>query len=495
MPPGTDLRSRLASRGATVRDVLALFRRRWWVVVACVVLIPAAVYAYSAQLPRTYESSVVIQPDPTATAIAGDDQPPSTDLAFTLDGYAGLGQVASATARLLHRPYGAVGDLSSTIDTDTGWVTLTATASTPGLAVDSANAYAAALTAYARNDGRRQLDRQIVGVQQSLPLTRDPLERRDIRNTLASLVSVRDATTRTLHVVGATSASRASPHPGRNAILALILAVLIAPALAILVDRQDRKVRRPAELERLSGTALLASIPKQAFAVPGEPRARRAFQRLRDSVIFFDPDRRPTSVAIASPLAGEGRTTVAVGLASSFARAGRRVVLVDGDLPAPGVAARMGMLATPGLSDVLAGHDLGAALRRVEGSEGELTVLPGGSPSGRSAELLGSEAMSQLLASLSEDFDFVVIDTPPLLVAGGGLAVVSRASGMIGVARLNQTPRDAVRRMMPIVAGAGARVLGIVATDARLGRGAPGSAQELDPHGRGRSARTEPAAV
>jgi capsular exopolysaccharide synthesis family protein len=495
MSSGTDFTARQASRGAMVRDAIALLRRRWWIVVACVVLIPAAVYAYSARQPKTYEASVVVQPDPTTTTIGGDDQTPSADLAFTLKGYAGLGQVAGATARLLHRPYGAVGDLSATITSDTGWLTLTATAPTPRLAVDTANAYAAALTGYAREDGRRQLDRQIVGVRQSLPLTRDPLQRRDIRNSLTSLEIVRDATTRPLHVVAATSASRASPHPGRNAILALILAMLIAPALVMLVDRQDRRVRRPAELERLSGAALLASIPKQAFAAPAEPRARRAFQRLRDSVIFFDPDRRPTSVAIASPLADEGRTTVAVGLATSFARAGRRVVLVDGDMRAPSVAARMGMLATPGLSDVIAGHDLGAALRRVDGFEGELTVLPGGSPTGSPAELVGSEAMSELLVSLSEDFDFVVIDTPPLLVASGGLALVSRASGMVGVVRLNHTPRDAVRRMMPLVAGAGARVLGMVATDARLERGNVGSAEELDPHGHGRSARTEPAAV
>src|SRR5215213_8926379 len=115
MASGTGIGARQASRGATVRDVIALLRRRWWVAVACVLLIPTAVYAYSAQLPKTYEASVVVQPDPTATSIAGDDEKPGEDLAFTLHGYAGLGQVAGATARLLHRPYQAVGDLSSTI--------------------------------------------------------------------------------------------------------------------------------------------------------------------------------------------------------------------------------------------------------------------------------------------------------------------------------------------------------------------------------------------
>jgi capsular exopolysaccharide synthesis family protein len=466
IPPGTDSRSRLATRGATVRDVIALFRRRWWVVVACVVLIPAAVYAYSAHQPKTYEASVVVQPDPTTTAIGGTDQSPSENFVGTLEGYAGLGQVAGATARLMRRPYGDIGDLNANISTETGWLTLTATAASPSLAVSAANAYATALTNYVRGDARRQLDKQIVGVRQSLALTRNPVQRREVRDTLARLTAVRDATTRPLRVVASPHASKASPHPTRNAFLALLLAVLIAPALVVAVDRLDRTVRRPTELERLSGAALLAGVPKAAFAGAAGSRADRAFERLRDSLIFFDPDRRSDSVAVVSPLEDEGRTTVAVGLARSFARAGRQVMLVDADLRAPDVAARMDMLASPGLSDVLEGYDLNAAVRRVDGFEGELTVLPAGSSSQRPVELLGSEAMSRLLARLSEEFDFVVVDTAPLLVTGGALALVSRSSGVVAVGRLHQTPHDAVRRMMRMVADAGGRMLGVVATDA-----------------------------
>jgi capsular exopolysaccharide synthesis family protein len=470
MASGTDFRSRQASRGATVRDVMALFRRRWWVVVACVVLIPAAVYVYSTHQPKTYEASVVVQPDPTTTAIGGNDQTPSQNFVGTLEGYAGLGQVAGATARLLHRPYGDIEDLRANISTDTGWLTLIATAATPSLAVNAANAYATALTNYVRGDARSQLDKQIVGVRQSLALTRNPLQRREARDTLASLTAVRDATTRPLRVVASPHASKASPHPTRNALLALLLAVLIAPALVVAVDRLDRTVRRPTELERLSGAALLAGIPKEAFAGAGGSRSDRAFERLRDSLIFFDPDRRPDSVAVVSPLEDEGRTAVAVGLARSFARAGRRVMLVDADLRAPDVAARMDMLASPGLSDVLeGGYDLDGAVRRVGGFESELTVLPAGSPSQRPVELLGSDAMSRLLARLSEEFDFVIIDTAPLLVTGGALALVSRSSGVVSVGRLQQPPHDAVRRMMRMVTDAGGHMLGIVATDASSG--------------------------
>src|SRR4029078_1614690 len=125
----------------------------------------------------------------------------------------------------------------------------------------------------------------------------------------------------------------ASPHPVRNGLLALLLAVLTAPALLVALKRSNRKLRTPADLERLGGAALLAGIHREAFAAARpDLAADSAFERLRDSLIFLDPDRRPRTFAIISPLAGDGRTTVATGLAATFARGGRRVVLVDADL-------------------------------------------------------------------------------------------------------------------------------------------------------------------
>jgi tyrosine-protein kinase len=285
---------------------------------------------------------------------------------------------------------------------------------------------------------------------------------------LSSLAAFRKATLAPVSVVSTGDPQVASPHPGRNALLALILALLISPALVVLFDRFDRILRRPTELELVGGHRLLARIPRVAFGSGRDgPRAVRAFQRLRDSVIFFDPDHRPDIVAIVSPLEGEGRTTVAVGLARSLADAGRRVALVDADLGDPGVASRTGVRSTPGLSDVLQRRgDLDGILCLIDGFEGRLTVLPAGSPSPLGAELLGSEQMASLLAWLSERHDFVVIDTSPFLASTGTLALVARTSGVVAVARLNQTPRDAVRRMVHIAAAGGGRIFGTVATGA-----------------------------
>ena len=123
----------------------------------------------------------------------------------------------------------------------------------------------------------------------------------------------------------------------------------------------------------------------------------------------------------------------------------------------------------PGLTDVLAGYELDGALRFAERFDGDLTVLPAGSTSAFASDLVGSAEMSRLLDQLSGRFDYVVVDTAPLLSNSGPLAVVARVQGVVAVARLNQTRRDAVARMMRLAGTVDGRVVGVVATNARAG--------------------------
>ncbi len=106
----------------------------------------------------------------------------------------------------------------------------------------------------------------------------------------------------------------------------------------------------------------------------------------------------------------------------------------------------MGLESTPGLSTVLAGDaTLEEAVRVVEPFGDNLRVLPGGPPPPNPSELLGSARMAQLFDELVADSDLVIVDTPPLLVVSDSFGLVERASGAIGVARLDQTPKDAAR--------------------------------------------------
>lgn len=454
------------ARGAALRDAGALLRRRWWVVLLCVVLIPGAVYVYSARQAKTYEASVTVQPEDTGAPDAGGSQLTSDNGIGLLAGYAGLGQVAGATQSILRQPSESKSDLTSNVRSDTGWLKLTATAATPRQAVRAVNAYATALIQYVKVDVGRRTDAAIAAARQSLTALRGSAQRAEVRDNLSNLTTLRQATTKPVVVVSAGTPGVASPHPRRNALLALLLALLLAPALVLLSDRLDRTLRRPTELEVLSGATLLTRVPKQAFADASGQRAAGVFQRLRDTLVYGDERSRANTIAIASALADEGRTTVATGLAWAFARAGKRVLLVDGDTRAPSVSTRVGVPTAPGLSDVILGHDLPDALHHVERFDATLTVMPAGWPSSGAVELLDAAEVSQLLRRLSANHDVVVIDTGPLLVTSGALGFVAGASGVVAVARLNQTPHDAVGRMMQIAAAAGGRVLGVVATGA-----------------------------
>ena len=261
----------------------------------------------------------------------------------------------------------------------------------------------------------------------------------------------------------------ASPHPMHNTLLALLLAALSALCCSSCSRGSIvRSAGRPTSSDQRF--SLIAGIPAAAFAAHRvDADIERAFERLRDSLIYLDPDRRPRVVAIVSPLGNEGRTTVAAGLAASFARTGKRVVLVDADLQTPESLPAPGVPEAPGLTDVLAGYELDGALRFAERFDGDLTVLPAGSTSAFASDLVGSAEMSRLLDQLSGRFDFVVVDTAPLLSSSGPLAIVARVQGVVAVARLNQTRRDAVARMMRLAGTVDGRVVGVVATNARAG--------------------------
>ena len=135
-----------------------------------------------------------------------------------------------------------------------------------------------------------------------------------------------------------------SPNPKRNAILAFVLSILMGIGLVILVDRMDRRLRDANEIEKLVGVPLLAVVSRDAFP-GGRPSKRHAlaFQTLRDSLTYFNVDEQLRTIAVTSPLKGDGKTTVATNLAVSLARANKKVILVDADLRRPQVGKRMGV--------------------------------------------------------------------------------------------------------------------------------------------------------
>jgi capsular exopolysaccharide synthesis family protein len=150
------------------------------------------------------------------------------------------------------------------------------------------------------------------------------------------------------------------------------------------------------------------------------------------------------ALAFTSPQTGDGKTTTAVNAALALGRGGRnRVVLVDGDLRRPGVARMLGLRAQRGLTDVVAGRVLLDDCLWRFGSD-ELYVLPAGTPPDDIAETLYDPRLTDVLAALKQRFDFVLVDTPPVLPLADVPTLCRDLDGAVMVVRANHTPRELI---------------------------------------------------
>jgi capsular exopolysaccharide synthesis family protein len=189
--------------------------------------------------------------------------------------------------------------------------------------------------------------------------------------------------------------------------------------LALLVDKFDKRLRDPRDVEPLLGAPLLGTIPKigELKRIKGE-HARNLiaeeFRIIRTQLLFGNPELNHKIIAITSPQPGDGKTSLAVNLAISIAKAGRRVLLIDGDLRKPDVHRIFNISDSPGFAEVIAGsHEPGAVIKKsdIDG----LDVLPAGTPITRPSELLSRPEVARTLAAMGEIYDHIILDTAPLL--------------------------------------------------------------------------------
>jgi len=460
-----------------------LMWRRKWLLLAIVIAIPAAVYVGSSLLPKTYQSKTTINVQETADA--------STLLSTRIRSQSDMAEaqtlikttvVARRAAHLLGKPPSTARQLLGHIsvaptnpsESDRNFLTITAQPSNPIEAARIANAFARAVAKTRTSTAINSINRSIATLAtQGASDVAGKSSAEALALQLQQLRLLRAGQTGTTPIVEAAvpAAVPISPKPRRNTAIALILALLIAAGLAPLLDRLDRRIREPAELEELLEKPLLAMIPDDAFpGHPPGPNVRESFQTLRASLTYFNVDRSLSTLVVTSPIQQDGKTTVAVNLALAYAFDERDVVLVDGDLRRPQVATRLGQEVSVGLDAVLVGERaVSEALVDVDAGAGRLRILPGVTPPPNPAVLLGSERMRLLLSQLSEEVDVVLIDTPGLLAVSDAIPLINQAAGSLVVARLDRTARDAVQRTNQVIAAAGGTVLGSVVTGAHAG--------------------------
>lgn len=195
-----------------------------------------------------------------------------------------------------------------------------------------------------------------------------------------------------------------------------------------------------------------------------------AFKLLRTNISFALPnDKGCRVVGVTSSIRGEGKSTTAMNLAYMLAEAGEWVLLVEGDMRLPTVSKRLGLPNSPGLSNLLAGISVGEEVIQSSGIQDQLRVIVAGDIPPNPSELLGSAQMEHKLNELARDFDYIILDLPPVTAVSDALIVSKLTHGMVMVVRQNYASRRGVNEAMRQLKYANANMLGFVLTDSNIG--------------------------
>lgn len=432
-----------------LRDYLQVLRQRWLTIGVATLVTVAVAAGWTLLMTPQYTSSTRL-----FFAVQGSES--VTDLAqgstFTEKQMASYAQVARSplvldpVAEALDSSGGGQSlseSLQVTVAPDTTILVISATDEDPVFARDLANAVANQLAST---------------VGELSPERPDGTEA--VRATMLSEARVADAPS--------------APNKTRNLALGLLLGVLLGVGIALLREVLDTKVRTEDDIATVSDMMPLATVPVDeagsnhpVFMHDDSMSLRaEAIRRLRTNLQFVDFGDRPSSIVITSSVPGEGKSTTAINLSASLADAGARVILVDADLRRPSVAKYMGFEGRVGLTTVLIGRANVADVVQ-PWHDTTLDVLASGQVPPNPSELLGSHAMSRLLAELAATYDVIVLDSPPLLPVTDAAILSKMVGGALLVAGADGLHKKQLRASLDALAKVDAHVLGVVLNKAQ----------------------------
>lgn len=496
-----------------LRQYLKIFKKWLWLILVVTLVAAGASYYTTSQLPRLYQS--------TATIMIGEsfqkNNPTSSDIAtgsLLADTYIQLVST-SLVLRGVQQELNlgdalSVNDLRNAVTASaverTQFLQIRATSSDPRRAARIANAVADQLILVGPASSSDTLEKQrefirgqitdleakiqetendINTLEESLKTTTSVREAADKRSEIdrlrAQISQYQQNYTQFVNYLAPTAQNTLSilepaepaafpfaPNFGLNVGLAGLIGFVLATAVAFLIEYLDDTLKTKEDVTRVLGASTLGEIgtvrsKSDKLVAASEPRSANAeaYRMLRTNISFSSVDKAIKTILITSASPSEGKSITAGNLAVTMAQAGYRTVIVDCDLRKPTLQKIFGISNDVGLTNALLSHaNFNSFLRpsRVE----NLRVLTTGQLPPNPSELLGSRSMSDLLAVLQNEYDVVVIDSPPVLAVTDA-AILSRASdGVLLVVDCGQTKRESAVRAKEALEKAGGRFLGIV---------------------------------
>lgn len=203
--------------------------------------------------------------------------------------------------------------------------------------------------------------------------------------------------------------------------------------------------------------------------------ATEQYKLLRTNLDFTLPEGvKCPVIGVTSSMRGEGKSTTAVNLSYVLAEKGRKVLLIDGDLRIPSIAKKMHIPSSPGLTDVLMGKESYGPKDFQSGVLDKWYIMPSGDIPPNPSELLGSKRMKAALDSLKEQYDYIIIDLPPVNIVSDALSISSLITGMILVIREEYTEKKEFERCFRQMKLSNVNVLGCVMNESQSGTGGYG---------------------
>jgi succinoglycan biosynthesis transport protein ExoP len=467
----------------TLTVALEVLRRRWLlilgVVLACIV---AAVVRHETATP-SYEATASVtfgnaSLTESALEVSRGSGDPERDAAT---------QVLVASSREVAEGVRAQLDSPASPDTLLGAVSVEAapnanviniTGSTDSAVFSArlANAFAEQYIATERRTSLTAID----AAQQDLQRRRDALpvgspDRLTLDQSISRLDQLRAVAGGGVQIISRASAPSEPSGVGRSTtlVLGLLVGLALATALVFLLESLDRRVNSVEAFERGYRLPVLATVPQSAFKrgrAGDRGRALEPYRILRSALDFVAVTRELDTLMMTSAIEGEGKTTASIDLAHAIALARRRVVLVELDLRQPTFAQHFALDPRRGVTTALTGRaDLHDLLLQPLPQLPNLSVLPAGTMPPNPSELLGSSAVSDLLADLAGDDTIVVIDAPPLNPVADAQVLLNTPAihAALIVARLGRTTRDQVHRARAILDRHMLQPVGLVVTGVR----------------------------
>jgi capsular exopolysaccharide synthesis family protein len=254
--------------------------------------------------------------------------------------------------------------------------------------------------------------------------------------------------------------------------IGVVVGLMIGLSISFLLELMDTSIKNPTDISRKVDLPMLGMIPHGedmqeeienfhlVFRTHPNSLVGEAFRHIHTCLLFSGPASQRRTLLIASASPQDGRTSVAVNLAATAARAGRRVVLVDTNFRQPKIKELFACEHEQGLSSILVGQaewrDLAIEV------EPNLSVLPAGVLPPNPAELLGSEQMRQLIAEMTSEFDQVIFDSAPCMIVSDAVALSTMVDGVVLVVRAGTSTHGLVQRARDTFNRVGAKVLGVV---------------------------------